>query len=123
MKSKDGGSRGAGTGRRSQPLRISPMPMEWMDPMSWRLPSGKALAEFALQAGFLAPLMLSGSHGVKRAKKPLAPKSPAAPSPAGPESSAIRSQVGEEPEHSGTFCESAGFRKGTFREEGGGFRK
>jgi len=23
--------------------------MEWMDPMSWRLPSGKALAEFALQ--------------------------------------------------------------------------
>lgn len=34
------------------------MPMEWMDPMSWRLPSGKALAEFALQAGFLAPQML-----------------------------------------------------------------
>ncbi len=34
------------------------MPMEWMDPMNWRLPSGKALAEFALQAGFLAPQML-----------------------------------------------------------------
>jgi len=34
--------------------------MEWMDPMSWRLPSGKALAEFALQAGFLAPLILNG---------------------------------------------------------------
>jgi hypothetical protein len=32
--------------------------MEWMDPMSWRLPSGKALAEFALQSGFLAPLLL-----------------------------------------------------------------
>ena len=31
-----------------------------MDPMSWRLPSGKALAEFALQSGFLAPLMLGG---------------------------------------------------------------
>lgn len=36
------------------------LPMEWMDPMSWRLPSGKALAEFALQAGFLAPSMLEG---------------------------------------------------------------
>jgi len=32
--------------------------MEWMDPMSWRLPSGQALAEFALQTGFLAPLMM-----------------------------------------------------------------
>ena len=42
-------------------MRIPQIPMEWMDPMSWRLPSGKALAEFALQAGFLAPLML-GSH-------------------------------------------------------------
>ena len=26
--------------------------------MSWRLPSGKALAEFALQTGFLAPLIM-----------------------------------------------------------------
>jgi hypothetical protein len=34
------------------------MPMEWLDAGSWRLPSGKALAEFALQAGFLAPLLL-----------------------------------------------------------------
>jgi hypothetical protein len=42
--------------------------MEWMDPMSWRLPSGKALAEFWLQAGFLAPLML-GMPVAKRAKK------------------------------------------------------
>jgi hypothetical protein len=33
------------------------MPMEWLDSGSWRLPSGKALAEFALQAGFLAPLL------------------------------------------------------------------
>ena len=36
----------------------SEMPMEWLDAGSWRLPSGKALAEFALQAGFLAPLLL-----------------------------------------------------------------
>lgn len=47
------------------PLRIGEIPMEWMDPMSWRLPSGKALAEFALQAGFLAPLML-GTPGPRR---------------------------------------------------------
>jgi hypothetical protein len=33
------------------------MPVEWLDSGSWRLPSGKALAEFALQAGFLAPLL------------------------------------------------------------------
>jgi hypothetical protein len=34
---------------------MSGMPLEWLDAGSWRLPSGKALAEFALQAGFLAP--------------------------------------------------------------------
>jgi len=33
------------------------MPVEWLESGSWRLPSGKALAEFALQAGFLAPLL------------------------------------------------------------------
>ena len=42
------------------------LPIEWMDGSSWRLPSGKALAEFALQAGFLAPLML----GMPSLKKP-----------------------------------------------------
>jgi len=45
------------TGRRGRP-GASPLPMEWMDPMSWRLPSGMALAEFALQTGFLAPLIM-----------------------------------------------------------------
>jgi hypothetical protein len=39
-----------------------------MDPMSWRLPSGKALAEFALQSGFLAPLWMSGPMGDGRLK-------------------------------------------------------
>jgi len=53
--------------RRSSPVHIPQIPMEWMDPMSWRLPSGKALAEFALQAGFLAPLML-GTPTFKRKK-------------------------------------------------------
>ncbi len=37
---------------------VAPIPIEWMGPPAWRLPSGKALAEFALQAGFLAPLLL-----------------------------------------------------------------
>jgi hypothetical protein len=110
MKPDGPGQRGAGKGAQKRSFgesRLRSIPMEWMDPMSWRLPSGKALAEFALQAGFLAPLMLNGPQ-VKRTKK-----SPAAPSPAGPENSVVRSQVGEEPEHSGTFRrETGGFREG-----------
>jgi hypothetical protein len=39
-------------------MKSQRIPIEWMGPATWRLPSGKALAEFALQAGFLAPLML-----------------------------------------------------------------
>jgi hypothetical protein len=38
-------------------MPLPKMPVEWLDSGSWRLPSGKALAEFALQAGFLAPLL------------------------------------------------------------------
>jgi hypothetical protein len=71
--------------------------MEWMDPMSWRLPSGKALAEFALQAGFLAPLMMGGPRLKK--KKTVAP----AVNP-------VEKGVKEAPELSGTF------RAGSFRE-------
>jgi hypothetical protein len=46
-------------GQRSLVAKLSmpQMPVEWLDAGSWRLPSGKALAEFALQAGFLAPLL------------------------------------------------------------------
>jgi len=36
-------------------VQLSGMPLEWLDAGSWRLPSGKALAEFAFEAGFLAP--------------------------------------------------------------------
>jgi hypothetical protein len=43
-------------------LPLSRMPMEWLDSGSWRLPSGKALAEFALQAGFLAPLLFRAKN-------------------------------------------------------------
>jgi hypothetical protein len=66
--------------------------MEWMDPMSWRLPSGKDLAEFALQAGFLAPLMLERPN-LKRRKAPV--QIPAAP--------VVEAQVQEVPEPSGNF--------------------
>ncbi|HEY6392882.1 MAG TPA: hypothetical protein VIX89_16495 [Bryobacteraceae bacterium] len=43
-------------------MPLSRVPMEWLDAGSWRLPSGKALAEFALQAGFLAPLLLKADR-------------------------------------------------------------
>jgi hypothetical protein len=64
-----------------------------MDPMSWRLPSGKDLAEFALQSGFLAPMMLERPN-LKRRKAPA----PATVSPV-----VVERQVGEAPEHSGSF--------------------
>jgi hypothetical protein len=98
MKSQPPGPR-IGAGRRNPPLRIPNIPMEWMDPMSWRLPSGKALAEFALQTGFLAPLML-GTPSFKKRK--IVPPVKAV--------DAVRTglgkQAGEGPDHSGTFRES-----------------
>jgi len=48
---------GFGGRRASSTLGVTGLPLEWLDARSWRLPSGKALAEFALQAGFLAPLL------------------------------------------------------------------
>jgi hypothetical protein len=76
----------------------SQLPMEWMDPLSWRLPSGKALAEFALQAGFLAPLMLGGP---RVARKPWAPVKPSAVPPR-----VVEKQLREGPDASGTFRET-----------------
>jgi len=56
-------SRAAGERGESVPSRVPPqVPMEWLDAGSWRLPSGKALAEFALQAGFLAPVLFRGER-------------------------------------------------------------
>jgi hypothetical protein len=52
------------SGRR---LRLPQAPLEWLDSGAWRLPSGKALTEFALQAGFLAPLLFNvGPSGRSR---------------------------------------------------------
>ena len=50
------------------------MPVEWLDAGSWRLPSGKALAEFALQAGFLAPLLLKTENFSSRTGAAFAAK-------------------------------------------------
>ena len=102
MKSENAGSgktgSGLGAGPRGRvPMIIPQIPMEWMDPMSWRLPSGKALAEFALQAGFLAPLMMGGPRLKKKTTVAPAEK-------------AVEKRVKEAPELSGTF------RAGPFRE-------
>ena len=94
MKSQHTSPRNGSAGRRV-PMRIPEIPMEWMDPMSWRLPSGKALAEFALQAGFLAPLML-GTPAFKRKKSAA---------PAG-SSAVVDQRVEEAPERSGSFRET-----------------
>jgi hypothetical protein len=69
--------------------------MEWMDPMSWRLPSGKALAEFALQSGFLAPLILSGPRVNKKKAK--------TPQNLSPLPGSVHAAAKEVPEQSGTF--------------------
>jgi len=90
---KGGGEHGTGMDRRLRSTRISRIPIEWMDPMSWRLPSGKELAEFALQSGFLAPMMLERPN-LKRRKTP-------APAPASP--AVVESQTKEAPVHSGSF--------------------
>jgi hypothetical protein len=81
-------------GRRRSSDAIPHLPMEWMDPMSWRLPSGKALAEFALQAGFLAPLIMSGPRLKKKQTFYCG-------SPAPPAETPLRRE--EVPERSGTF--------------------
>ena len=97
MKPKEIGGRV--TTNRRVPGRIAPLPMEWMDPMSWRLPSGKALAEFALQSGFLAPLMLSGPP--PKTRKKIGPVEAAGP--------VFEKQIGEVPDSTGSFRENRGF--------------
>ena len=62
-------SRGAGDPTMVAKLAMPRMPVEWLDSGSWRLPSGKALAEFALQAGFLAPLLFRSDRFGKSSSK------------------------------------------------------
>lgn len=110
MKSENAGSGKTGSGRKGRaPVRIPQIPMEWMDPMSWRLPSGKALAEFALQAGFLAPLLMRAPQ-LKKKKIAVPAANPVI----------VDKRSKEAPELSGTFRASS-FREGSFQE--GSFRE
>ncbi len=59
---------GSSNGRVAGKLGVSGMPLEWLDAGSWRLPSGQALAEFALRAGFLAPLLFRSEAGESRGR-------------------------------------------------------
>jgi hypothetical protein len=67
MKPKGSNARNTGASTSLPPS----LPIAWMDPMSWRLPSGQALAEFALQSGFLAPLLLSGPSVKRKRVAPI----------------------------------------------------
>ena len=98
MKSENPSPRKTGAGRGRSSVGIPHLPMEWMDPMSWRLPSGKALAEFALQTGFLAPLMMRAPKGKK---KPEA--SDMAMNPGVRNLPATRDQVKEAPARTASF--------------------
>jgi hypothetical protein len=98
MKSENPSQRRTGAGRGKSNASIPHLPMEWMDPMSWRLPSGKALAEFALQTGFLAPLMMRAPKGKK---KPVA--SDMAMNPGVRNLPATRDQVKEAPARTASF--------------------
>jgi hypothetical protein len=62
---------GVSSARRTATLRIPHLPLEWMDSGTWRLPSGKAVAEFALQAGFLAPPLFQPDTGLGRMRGEL----------------------------------------------------
>ena len=97
MKSENPVPRRTSAGRGRNNVGIPHLPMEWMDPMSWRLPSGKALAEFALQTGFLAPLIM---HAPKGKKKPEASQMAMNP---GVNLPATRDQVKEAPARTASF--------------------
>ena len=62
---------GVSSARRTGGVRIPHLPLEWMDSGTWRLPSGKAVAEFALQAGFLVPQLFQPERGLGRIRGEL----------------------------------------------------
>jgi len=101
-------SQPSGLGRRTPPVRIPQIPMEWMDPMSWRLPSGKALAEFALQAGFLAPLMMGAPNFKKKRVTPPAANAEVMRASAEVMRAGLEERAGEAPEDSGSFRDPSG---------------
>ena len=97
MKSENPSPRKTGAGRGKSNVGMPHLPMEWMDPMSWRLPSGKALAEFALQTGFLAPLIMRAPKGKKKPEASEMAMNPGVNLPA------TRDQVKEAPARTASF--------------------
>ena len=97
MKSENPSPRKTGAGRGKSNVGMGPLPTEWMDPMSWRLPSGKALAEFALQTGFLAPLIMRAPKGKKKPEASEMAMNPRVNLPA------TRDQVKEAPARTASF--------------------
>ena len=97
MKSENPSPRKTAAGRSKSSVGIPHLPMEWMDPMSWRLPSGKALAEFALQTGFLAPLIMRAPKVKKRPEASDIAMNPGVNLPA------TRDQVKEAPARTASF--------------------
>jgi hypothetical protein len=97
MKSENPVPRKTSAGRGKNNVGIPHLPMEWMDPMSWRLPSGKALAEFALQTGFLAPLIMRAPKGKKKPEASDIAMNPGVNLPA------TRDQVKEAPARTASF--------------------
>lgn len=97
MKSENPVPRKTGAGRVKSNVGMPHLPMEWMDPMSWRLPSGKALAEFALQTGFLAPLIMRAPKGKKKPDASDIAMNPGVNLPA------TRDQVKEAPARTASF--------------------
>ena len=98
MKSESPSPRKTGAGRGKSNVGMPHLPMEWMDPMSWRLPSGKALAEFALQTGFLAPLIMRAPKSKK-----LPDASDVAVNPGVMDLPVTRDQVKEAPARTASF--------------------
>src|ERR1700730_805057 len=97
MKSESSSPRKTAAARGKSNVGIPHLPMEWMDPMSWRLPSGKALAEFALQTGFLAPLIMRAPKGKKKPEASDIAMNPGVNLPA------TRDQVKEAPARTASF--------------------
>src|ERR1700692_1592100 len=97
MKSESPVPRRTSAGRGKNNVGIPHLPMEWMDPMSWRLPSGKALAEVSLQTGFLAPLIMRAPKGKKKPEASDMAMNPGVNLPA------TRDQVKEAPARTASF--------------------
>jgi hypothetical protein len=70
-RSRRGSNRRSFVAKASSHGKFEQIPLEWLDARAWQLPSGKALVDFALHAGAMAPFLL-GSGVLSR--NPIAGK-------------------------------------------------